>query len=262
MMPSAAAAAPDAARRIKVIVPVPLPPGSLRDYEAQVPPELVSPGFEVEFVAVRNGGVHGGNLYEALLYETFVLDAGAKAEEQGYAAVCINSMSDSGVGALRSRLTIPVVGTGQATFLLASLLGRRFSIVTMWPQWNHFYSKIITEQGLQSRLASIRHIGVAPDPVKLLNDKTEDVVGKLEAVARRAIEEDGADVIVLGSTTMHQSHRVLADVLPVPVVNPGVVAYKICELLLSTGLTHSKAAYNPPAHLADDMFAAIPSRYG
>ena len=249
------------AKRIKVIVPVPLPPAALKMYEEQVPAGLTAPGYEVEFVGVRNGGVHGGNLYESLLYEVFVLDAGAKAEEQGYAAICINSMSDSGVGALRSRLKIPVIGTGQATLLLACLLGRTFSIITMWRQWDHFYHKIINEQGLSSRLASIRSIDVEPDPVKLLGGKADDVFGRLEEEARRAITQDHADVIVLGSTTMHQSHAHLAAALPVPVINPGAVAYKICELLLATGLSHSKAAYTSPAHLADDLFACVPSRY-
>ena len=256
------ATAPAADKRIKVIVPVPLTAPALKMYEEQVPPGLIAPGYDVEFVGVRNGGVHGGNLYESLLYEVFVLDAGAKAEEQGYAAVCINSMSDSGVGALRSRLKIPVVGTGQATLLLACLLGRRFSIVTMWRQWDHFYQKIIGEQGLSSRLASIRSIDVEPDPVKLLSDKTDEIYHRLEAEARAAIEIDRADVIVIGSTTMHQSHAHLAAALPVPVINPGAVAYKMCELLLATGLSHSKSAYTSPGHLADDMFACIPSRYG
>jgi allantoin racemase len=248
-------------KRIKVIVPVPLPAAALRTYEEQVPPDLVAPGYEVEFVGVRNGGVHGGNLYEALLYEVFVLDAGSKAEEQGYSAICINSMSDSGVGALRSRLKIPVVGTGQATLLLACLLGRKFSIITMWRQWEHFYLKILSEQGLTSRLASIRSIDVEPDPVKLLGGKTDEIATRLEQEARAALEHDHADVIILGSTTMHQANAHLAAALPVPVINPGAVAYKMCELLLATGLTHSKAAFGSPAHLADDLFSCVPSRY-
>ena len=58
--------------------------------------------------------------------------------------------------------------------------------------------------------------------------------------------EDGADVIVLGSTTMHQSAAWLADNLPIPVINPGLVAYKQAELLVQLGLTHSKKAFPAP----------------
>ena len=69
---------------------------------------------------------------------------------------------------------------------------------------------------------------------------------KLKAEATLAMEEDGADVIVLGSTTMHQSAKYLDDNLPIPVLNPGQVAYKFLETLIELGLTHSKKAFPTP----------------
>lgn len=58
--------------------------------------------------------------------------------------------------------------------------------------------------------------------------------------------DDGADVIVLGSTTMHQSAAWLADHLPIPVINPGLIAYKQAELLVTLGMSHSKKAFPSP----------------
>ncbi len=43
----------------------------------------------------------------------------------GFDAVCIDTMSDSGVAALRSSLSIPVVGPGRASMLTAMMLGHR-----------------------------------------------------------------------------------------------------------------------------------------
>jgi allantoin racemase len=43
--------------------------------------------------------------------------------------------------------------------------------------------------------------------------------------------DDGADVIGLGSTTMHGAHRYLSDRLPVPVINPGPLTYKLAKML-------------------------------
>nr|WP_246597739.1 hypothetical protein [Nocardia tengchongensis] len=40
-------------------------------------------------------------------------------------------------------------------------------------------------------------------------------------------------------------------------INPGVVAYKMCELLVQTGLSHSKRAYPAPARVQDDLLAAV-----
>jgi allantoin racemase len=46
-------------------------------------------------------------------------------------------------------------------------------------------------------------------------------------------------------------------VLEVPVLNPGVVAYKLCELLVVTGLSHSKRAFPSPALVQDDLLSAL-----
>ncbi|MEC8764852.1 MAG: hydrogenase expression protein HupH, partial [Pseudomonadota bacterium] len=58
-----------------------------------------------------------------------------------------------------------------------------------------------------------------------------------------AIAEDGAEVILLGSTTMHQAHQFLSERLDVPVINPGPLTYKLVEVMLGLGLSHSRAAY-------------------
>lgn len=237
-------------RRIKMILPVPMPPEALAGFARQIPPGLVAPDVEVDFVAPSGGGALLDSPYEATLADAFVLEAGASAESEGYSAVCINSMSDSGLAALRSLLTIPVVGPGAASLLLACSLGKKFSILTMWDRWFHLYDKIVAEHGLSHRLASIRSIGVRPDTSELLSGKEEFVFPHLEREGRAALEADGADVLVLGSTTMYQAHQFLAERLSVPVLNPGLVAFKLCETLLDLGLSHSKLAYRPPERLA------------
>jgi allantoin racemase len=45
---------------------------------------------------------------------------------------------------------------------------------------------------------------------------------------------------------MHQSHAYLRENLPVPVINPGPLTYKLAEALLGLGLTHSRRAYPKP----------------
>jgi allantoin racemase len=240
----------DQQRRIKMILPVPMPPEALAGFARQIPPHLVSSGIAVDFVAASGGGALLDSYYEATLADAFVLEAGASAEEEGYSAVCVNSMSDSGLSALRSLLTIPVVGPGAASLLLACMLGKKFSILTMWDRWTHLYDKVLAEQGLTHRLASIRSIGVRPDTNELLSGKEEFVFPNLEREGRAALEEDGADVLILGSTTMYQAHEFLAERLSVPVLNPGLIAFKLCETLLDLGLSHSKLAYRTPERLS------------
>lgn len=244
-------------RRILNIVPVPVTQHALDSFAAQIPAEAIFPGFENVFVAVRAGGTTLDSAYEATLADVFVLEAGCRAEEHGYAAVCVNSMSDSALAALRSRLSIPVVAPNLASMLVASLLGKKFSVVTMWPQWHELYHKAAREHGLTARLASVRDVGIRPDTTELLAGKEDFIFEALEVQARKAIDDDGADVIILGSTTMHQSHAYLEKVLDVPVINPGVIAYKMCELLVLSGLTHSKRAYPAPALIQDDLLSSV-----
>ena len=244
-----------------MIVPVPMPQVALAGFAAQIPPALLRPGMEVDFVGTRNGTTVLDSLFEATLAEAFCLDAGLSAEVDGYDAVCINSMSDSGVPALRSRLNIPVVGPGRASFLLATDLGKRFSVITMWPQWRWIYEKLRVETGVGDRLASIRDIGVRPDTHELLEGKEEIVFAALEAACRRAIDEDGADVLILGSTTMHRSHTYLAPRLPVPLINPGLVAFKQCEMLVDLGMAQSKRSYPAPENPADGVLRHVPNLF-
>lgn len=233
-------------QRIKVIVPIAMDEAGVANRASQLPEDLVRPGFKPEFEAVRWGAALGDSYHDTLLMDWTVFQAGITAEAEGYAGVLIDTVSDSGLWPLRSVLSIPVVGPGEASFAAAMMLGKRFSVLTMWPQWFALYEKVLSQHGWEDRCASLRSIDTRPDVTELLEGKEEVVFSKLKAEGLRAIEEDGADVIVLGSTTMHQSAAYLQSELPVPVINPGQVAYKTLESLIELGLSHSKKAFPPP----------------
>jgi allantoin racemase len=235
-----------AVNRIKVIVPIAMDEAGVANRALQLPDGFVRPGFVPTFEAVRWGAALGDSYHDTLLMDWTVFQAGITAEDEGYAGVLIDTVSDSGLWPLRSALNIPVVGPGEASFAAAMMLGKSFSVITMWPQWFPLYEKVLSQHGWEHRCASVRSIDTRPDVTELLEGKEEVVFAKLKAEALRAIEEDGADVIVLGSTTMHQSATYLASELPVPVLNPGQVAYKQLETLIELGLTHSKKAFPAP----------------
>ena len=195
--------------------------------------------------------------YEDLIFEMYIVEAGLRSEDEGFDAMIMDTASDSGLYALRSRLSIPVMGPGIVSYCVAAMLGKRFSIITMWDKWLHLYEKNLDTYKLGDKCASIRHIGMRPDLTELLSGKESEVGKRLEVEARRAIDDDGADVIILGSTTMHQAGAYLSEVLPVPVVNPGPVAVKITQALVELGLSHSKAAFPSPETLQDEKFFSL-----
>ena len=245
--------------RIKYIVPFPFDEAGIANRAAQLPPELRSPGVEYDFVPVRNSCRNADGAYELLILDAYITEAGLGSEDEGYDAVVMDTVSDSGLAALRSRLTIPVLGPGQVQQHMAAMLGRKFSILTMWKRWISLYEKTMTDYGTRHYCASIRSIDVRPDQEHLLAGKEEVVFAALEEQGRRAIEEDGADVLLIGSTTMHQAVDHLRRTLGVPVINPGLLAIKLAELCVELGLSHSKVAYMSPETLQDEKLHSLMS---
>lgn len=244
-------------RRVKIIVPIPMDKSGVAHRASQLSSDMISSGYDVDFVSVKTGAALGDSYHDMLLMDATVYEAGILAEEEGYAAVCIDTVSDSGLYPLRSRLSIPVFGPGMIAFFAACTLGKKFSIISMWEEWYPLYQKTLTEYALWPRLASMRSINTRPDLQELLDGKEEVVFEKIEKESRAAMNEDGADVIVLGSTTMHQSHQYLVEHLPIPVINPGVTMYKMCEAFLELGLSHSKKAFPNPEVPKDSIFHSL-----
>ena len=110
--------------RIKYIVPFPFDDEGIANRAAQIPAELLGPNTEVECVAVRNSATLVDCYYEDLVFDMYITEAGLRAEEEGYDAVIMDTVSDSGFWALRSRLTIPVVAPGLVSYLVGILLGK------------------------------------------------------------------------------------------------------------------------------------------
>ncbi len=243
--------------RIKYIVPFPFDEVGLANRAAQLPPELRTEGVEYAFVPVKNSCHNADSAYELMLLDAYVTEAGLMSEDEGFDAVVMDTVSDSGLAALRSRLSIPVLGPGLVQQHVAAMLGKRFSILTMWDRWVSMYEKTMAEYGTRSFCASIRSINVRPDQEQLLAGKEDFVFEALEREGRAAIEEDRADVLLIGSTTMHQAVGHLRRTLEVPVINPGPLAIKMAEIFVLLGLSHSKQAYQSPEVLQDEKFHSL-----
>jgi allantoin racemase len=232
--------------RILVIVPFPMSPTERAERAAQARSAHLEPHFELEFRSVRAAPANYASEHDAVLAEIAIVDAGKGAEREGFDAVCIDTMSDSGLAALRSVLDIPVVSPGRASMLFALTLGTKFSVLAQWAPAVARYKKAIPEYRLERHCASVRSFDIPPDFDRLLDGKQEEGFLRMLDVCIKCVEEDGADVICLGSTTMHQAAAWLAERLPVPLINPGPLTYKLVEAMLALRLTHSRAAYPKP----------------
>jgi len=233
-------------KKALVIVPFAFGEEGLANREAQMQDVELGPEIRFEFRGVKAGPALFDSYHDWTIADLALFEAGKTAQEEGYDAVCIDTMSDSGVNGLRSVLDIPVIGPGRCSYLTALMLGSTFSVLTQWDPWIGLYKKGLAEYGLTDRCASIRSINTPPDVENLLGGKEEVVFPKLRDAAMRCVEEDGAEVICMGSTTMHQAVPFLRENLPVPVINPGPLTYKLAEFFIGLGLAQSRKAYVKP----------------
>lgn len=244
-------------KKLLVVVPFAMSGENLLLRQQQLAGLQFGSELQFEYRAVKAGPVNYSSHHDFVLADASIFEAGCRAQAEGYAAVCVDTMSDSGVAALRSVLDIPVFGPGKVSMLSALMLGDRFSILTMASRWKPLYKKALDELGLHHKCASVRAIEVPPDNQALLSGKEEEVFPLLEEAGRKAIEQDGAEVLILGSTTMHQAHAWLSQRLPVPIINPGPLSYKMAEAMLALGHSHSRVAYPRPMHPRLDMLQAM-----
>jgi allantoin racemase len=242
--------------RVLVLVPFAMDEEGIENRRKQLAEAGTTPAVEFDFRGVKGGPAWFDSYHDFLLGDMAVFEAGLSAEEEGYAAVVVDTVSDSGVQALRSVLDIPVIGPARVMYLTALMLGSTFSILTQWDPWIASYKRSLQEHGLAHRCASVRSIDVPPDVRNLLQGK-ESVLPKLRDAGMRCVEEDGADVICMGSTTMHEAVEYLQRELPVPVINPGPLSYRMAEAMLALGLTHSRVAYGRPHTPKPEMAHAM-----
>jgi allantoin racemase len=231
--------------------------------QPEVPARFISPGFELSVVPMR-ASVLPTDGVGMMLNELATVEACTRAQFLSYDGVLI---ADYGIGAARSAVRIPVVGSGQASMLTAAGLGRRFGVVTIWPEsTGHVYRSSIESYGLTHMFSGVRHVSVESELATLADEDnfySQTRAGKehmLERVLEQidaAVRQDGADTIVFGCNCMTPVADILAERSPVPVIEPIRTGYKMLESLVTLGLTQSPAAYRPVASDPSAMLAEL-----
>lgn len=132
----------------------------------------------------------------------------------------------------------PAVGIAEASMALASLVGHRFSIVTTSPRWKPLLEDAVRKYGYETRCASVRSSGLAVLDLEAL--PREQVIERLVSESRRAVQEDGAETIVLGCAGMADLEARLRATLAVPVVESVAAGVSLACTLVRLGLGTSK----------------------
>jgi len=146
-----------------------------------------------------------------------------KDNDDIYDAFIIACHCDPNLDVIKEITDKPVIGSGEASMRIASLLGHRFSIIQTTKESVPLKEELVRKYQLQDSLASVRA------PQNMSPERSDEQ--KFTAAARAAIAEDRADVIVLGCAGLTGLDKRMQKELSVPVLD-GVT----CALILATAL--------------------------
>jgi allantoin racemase len=160
---------------------------------------VAAPGATIEGVTCHGSPPAIQGPEDDAICRPFVLAEVDHAAAAGADAIIIACFDDPALDEARARVSIPVLGIGEAGFHAAMMLGGRFSVVTTLPVAIPTLEENLAHYGLAAACARVRAAGVK---VLDLEDEASGAVAKVSAEIARAKAEDGVGAIVLGCAGM------------------------------------------------------------
>ena len=160
-----------------------------------------------------------------------------RERESGVDAIMINCFADPAVDAAREVTTKVVLGPAETSMSLALHLGSKFSVISTFANTAPWVRRQAVKLGVERRLASAIGVDI---PVLDLEENPDKTVEKVTTAAKRATEQDGAEVIILGCTGMAPLAQKIREQLNVPLIEPAATTLKMAELLVKLGLRHNR----------------------
>jgi len=161
------------------------------------------------------------------------------ANQERFDAVIIACFSDPGLEPAREVSDVLVLGIQQTTLAVATMLGHKYTILT--PLSSRIASKEqdVRRFRLNASCASVLALDLS---VSQTEEDPELTKRRVKDVARVAIEQDGAEVVILGCAGMVGYAEELEKELGIVVLDPTTVTFKMAEALVDSGIHHSKRA--------------------
>ena len=214
---------------------------------------VAAPGTLIQAVSPSTGPVSIESHYDDALTVPGLLDEIRAGEAEGCDAYVIACFGDPGLYAARELATGPVIGIAEAAMHAASLIGTGFSVVTTLARTCGQAWDLDDRYGMRRFCRNVRACEL---PVLALEDPASDARRVIIDECRRALAEDGSDVLVLGCAGMTDLCEEIARATGVPVVDGVAAAVKMAEMLVALRLRTSKRgdfATPPPKRYLGDL---------
>lgn len=200
--------------------------------------------------------VTGINNLEYLVFENMMLHSIIlkinELRKLNYDAVIIGCFHDPAIDAAREMFDdIIIAGPGESAVQIASVLGKRYSLISVRQKTTTKMLENIRNVGLITKLASVRPLEIR---VSDLQKNHEFLLQRMSEEIEKAIEEDNADVIILACTMETGQYRKLQEKFKIPIIDPTIAAMmhalmqynckKYCNWTYSKQYTYEQ----PPKH--------------
>jgi allantoin racemase len=223
---------------MKILVINPNSSKSVTDHIRTELMRIKRPDTELTVINPEHGPVSIESAYDETLAAYHTMDLVKKANADGFNAIVLACFSDPGLDAAKEISDIPVVGIEEATLHMAAMLGHRFSIMTGMRRRIPTREWHVRLRGVESSYASSPSLDMA---VLEMDANPEKAKARILGLARKCVEEDRAEVIVLGCAGLAGYADDIERELGAVVLDPTSVAFKMAEAMADMKLHHSKA---------------------
>jgi allantoin racemase len=146
-----------------------------------------------------------------------------------YDAVVIGCFYDVGLREAREVSGRAIVTAPcQSATAIASNLGNTFSVLVGRRKWIPKMRENVRQYGHGHRMVSMRPLELGVHDFQVDHDQT---CYRLLAEGRKAVEEDGAEVLILGCTAEYGFYEKMQSELGVPVIDAVLAPFKYAEFL-------------------------------
>lgn len=191
---------------------------------------------EIEVTSLAEGPRHLEYYSYGSLVVPKLLKIIKEAEKEKFDAAIIGCFYDPGLREAREIVEkLVITAPAEASMHIAMTLGQRFSIIVGRTKWIPLMRENVIKYGFQDHLASFQPIGMGvPD----LQIDIEETKRRIIKAAEKAIEQDGAEVIILGCTHQFGFYQELQGILGVPVIDAALAAFNYAEFLVDLKNKH------------------------
>jgi Asp/Glu/hydantoin racemase len=150
------------------------------------------------------------------------------ARRGSYDAAVIAVFGDPALDAAKELLGVPVLGISEAAFHAASMLGRRFGVVSFTAALKPMFQDCLHQHGLTARCAGFR---MGPVDASYPDTLGEAETAQLLALVQQSVAEDGAECVILAGGPLAGLAPVLQPRVAVPLVDGTVAAVRLAAAL-------------------------------